>query len=118
LLILGEPGACPIWGINGFTEDHEAFLKTWTGKDLVLCLDSDEAGKAAATALGARLAAFSPRVVDLSPYKDPNELLSRAQDPKAEWARLVDSKDAAKEETQLQDGAGPRAIEGDGLSFL
>ena len=86
LLILGEPGVFPLWGINGWTEDHEAFLKTWTGKDLVLCLDSDEAGKAAAAALGARRAAYHPRTVDLSPYKDPNELLSRAQDPKAEWA--------------------------------
>ena len=119
LLILGESGACPIWGINGFTEDHEAFLKTWTGKDLVLCLDSDEAGKAAAATLGARLAAYNPRVLDLSPYKDPNELLSRAQDPKAEWSRLVASKDAAKERnaaTGRQEEAFEETKE-DGLSF-
>jgi len=119
LLILGEPGACPIWGINGFTEDHEAFLKTWTGKDLALCLDSDEAGKAAAAALGARLAAYHPRTVDLSPYKDPNELLSRAQDPRAEWARIIEPKDAAKEEKAARGSEGVTFEESkeDGLSF-
>jgi len=124
LLILGEPGALPLWGINGWTEDHEAFLKTWTGKDLLLCLDSDEAGKAATATLGARLAAYRPRTVDLSPYKDPNELLCKAGDPKATWSGLLgafeeESKDAAKERnaaTGRQEGAFEES-NGDGLSF-
>ena len=116
LLILGEPGAFPLWGVNGWTEDHEAFLKTWTGKDLALCLDSDEAGKAAAAALGTRLATYEPRMVSLSPYKDPNELLCKAEDPKVAWGGLLGTfeekkKDAAKEEK------GQGEPQADSLSF-
>jgi len=89
LLILGEPGALPLWGINGWTEDHETFLKQWTGKDLVLCMDSDEAGKGMAEGLSKRLSAYGPRIVDLSPFKDPNDLLCKAEDPKKTWKMLV-----------------------------
>ena len=124
LLILGEPGAFPLWGVNGWTEDHEAFLKTWMGKDLVLCLDSDEAGKAAAAMLGARLAAYHPRTVDLIPYKDPNELLCKADDPKAAWTGLLgafeEKKKGAPKEEKAAIGQRQEAFEenhGDGFSF-
>jgi DNA primase catalytic core len=119
LLILGEPGAFPLWGVNGWTPDHEAFLKGWTGKELVLALDSDEAGKAASALLAERLAAYKPRVLNLSPHKDPNELLCRAQDAKETWASLAAPpkiEDAAKEEKR----AAPERLpseDSDGFSF-
>ena len=106
LLILGEPGAFPLWGVNGWTEDHAAFLKEWRGKDLVLALDSDETGKGAASALAESLTLYNPRVLDLGEYKDPNELLCKAEHPKAAWARLVEPrpavlKDAPKEKESI-----------------
>ena len=102
LLLLGEPGAFPLWGTNGWTEDHAAFLKTWTGKDLVLCMDADAAGRSAAASLSETLSLYNPRTVDLGEVKDPNELLCKAKDAKAAWARLVEppsSPLAAKERT-------------------
>ena len=89
LLILGEPGAFPLWGVNGFTEDHASFLKGWRGKDLVLALDADEAGKGAALALAETLELYNPRAVDLGKYKDPNELLCKAKDPRGTWEGLA-----------------------------
>ncbi len=104
LLILGEPGALPLWGINGWTEDHEAFLKTWTGKDLMLCMDTDEAGKGVSGRLAKELSSYNPRILDLSPFKDPNDLLCKAEDPRKTWSmRLGPSKLplAAKEEKKV-----------------
>ena len=89
MILLGEPGAFPLWGVNGWTEDHASFLKGWRGKDLVLCLDSDEAGKGAASALAESLDPYGPRAVDLGSFKDPNELLCRAENPKEAWGRLA-----------------------------
>jgi len=122
LMILGEPGALPLWGIHGYTSDHEAFLKTWTGRDLVLCLDADEAGQAAAAALADSLSAYSPRTVDLGDYKDPNGLLCQAKDPKAEWAQLsapsfsLGAKDAPKKENLAKPGLTAPS-DPDGFSF-
>jgi len=101
LVHLGEPGALPLWGINGWTEDHETFLKQWTGKDLVICMDADEAGKGTAARLAKELSSYNPRVLDLSPFKDPNDLLMKADDPKATWTMLLGPSKpplAAKEE--------------------
>jgi DNA primase catalytic core len=131
LLILGEPGALPLWGVHGWTEDHEAFLKTWRGKDLVLALDSDEAGKGAASALAVSLALYNPRVLDLGEDKDPNELLSKEEDPKATWARLVAPRPVAVQDAPKEKEGGYQEeeksplppfekggiLEGDSLSF-
>jgi len=91
LIILGEPGALPLWGINGWTEDHATFVKSWRGKELVIALDSDEAGRGAASALAESLNLYNPRVVDLKEYKDPNALLCEAEGPKEKWAALAAS---------------------------
>ena len=126
LLILGEPGAFPLWGTNGWTEDHAAFLKTWTGKELVLCMDADAAGRSAAASLAETLSLYSPRAVDLGDYKDPNKLLCKAKDAKAAWARLVAppssplaAKGAPKEEKPLEaaEPEEPVLSESDGFTF-
>jgi len=118
LMILGEPGAFPLWGINGWTEDHETFMKTWTGKDLVICMDSDKAGKGTSERLAKELASYNPRVLDLSPFNDPNVLLMKADDPKKTWSMLVGSSKpsllvAAKEEKK----DAPPEPSPDGLSY-
>jgi DNA primase catalytic core len=115
LILLGEPGAFPLWGVNGWTEDHASFLKGWRGKDLVLALDSDEAGKGAALALAESLSLYHPRTVDLGKDKDPNELLSRDEDPKAAWARLVGPRPVALEGSRRETPEGPEV--GDSLPF-
>ena len=89
LILMGEPGAMPLWGINGFTKDHEEFLKSWRGKELVIALDSDEAGRGAASALAESLSLYNPRVVDMKEYKDQNALLCEAEDPKGKWKELA-----------------------------
>jgi DNA primase catalytic core len=129
LLLMGEPGAFPLWGVNGFTEDHAAFLKGWTGNDLVLCMDADAAGKSAAESLAKTLSLYNPRVVDLGEYKDPNELLCKARDAKAAWARIVEGgRGQSPAPTEELVGEGLRALpkqgpatpappEADGFSF-
>jgi DNA primase catalytic core len=128
LLMLGEPGAFPLWGTNGFTPDHAAFLKTWTGKDLVLCMDADAAGSAAAASLSETLSLYNPRTVDLGEYKDPNELLSKAKDAKGAWARLVEPPQASfpsgetsapKEEMppEAREPEEPAPSDSDGFTF-
>jgi hypothetical protein len=120
LILLGEPGAFPLWGVNGWTEDHASFLKGWRGKDLVLCLDSDEAGKGAASALAESLALYKPRVLDLGEYKDPNELLSRNEDAKATWARLLEPRPVAVAVPSIPAPIGDEPAEpssSDSLSF-
>jgi len=101
LILLGEPGALSLWGTNGWTEDHETFLKQWTGKDLVICMDADEAGKGTSERLAKDLSPYNPRVLDLSPFKDPNDLLVKAPDPRKTWSMLLGPSKpplAAKEE--------------------
>ena len=107
LILLGEPGALPLWGVNGFTEDHASFLKGWRGKDLVLALDSDETGKGAASSLAESLALYTPRILDLGEYKDPNELLCKAEEPKETWGRLVALPPAAPEDAPKEKELAP-----------
>jgi len=116
LILLEEPGAFPLWGINGFTEDHEVFMKTWRGKDLVICMDSDEAGQGTARDLAKRLSPYHPRIVDLSPFKDPNDLLCKAEDPKKTLKMLVGP---SKTPTPLaaKEKEAPAAPSAEGLSF-
>ena len=121
LILLGEPGAFPLWGVNGWTEDHAAFLKGWRGKDLVLALDGDDAGKGAAAALCESLSLYRPRTVDLGAFKDPNGLLCSSVNPKEEWGRLVAPaappaapKEAPKEkESACLGGRGPESSASD-----
>lgn len=76
LIAAGVVNVLPLYGVNGFTREHEALLARLRPTRIALALDADEAGRAAAAALRARLAAlgFEVRAVDL-PRKDANEVL-------------------------------------------
>lgn len=74
----GISNVVPIYGVNGWTPDHDALLDHHRVRRVVLSLDNDEAGHTAASALTQKLTArgVAVRVVQL-PAKDANELLVR-----------------------------------------
>ncbi|MEW6690275.1 MAG: DNA primase, partial [Pseudomonadota bacterium] len=74
----GLPNAIPIYGVNGWTADHDELLEKHRIRRVLLALDSDEAGQKAAAAIAEKLTARSidVRSIALS-AKDANELLVR-----------------------------------------
>jgi DNA primase len=86
--------AIPIYGTSGFTAEHLDTLKREGVKEVVLALDSDEAGKKATAQLREKLqaAGLSVRVVSYpAGVKDANELLvSRNGDAPEAFRRLLE----------------------------
>ena len=76
---------------TAFTPGHASLLKRYT-KEVYLAYDSDNAGRnAAKKAIQIlRNSGLSERVIDLSPYKDPDEFLS-AEGPEAYEDRIRDA---------------------------
>jgi hypothetical protein len=74
----GISSAVPIYGTNGFTEDHLDLLKRERVRRVILALDGDAAGRRATSALKEKLTSLGI-AVRVMPYpqglKDPNELL-------------------------------------------
>jgi DNA primase len=74
----GVFSAVPIYGTNGFTEDHLDLLKRERVRRVILALDGDAAGRRATSALKEKLTSLGI-AVRVMPYpqglKDPNELL-------------------------------------------
>lgn len=105
----GIATAIPIYGTNGFTDDHADLLKRERVRQVVLALDSDDPGAKATAALSERLLSLgiSVRVACLPEgIKDPNELLvSRNGDAGEAFRRILDD---AKAEAEAQADAGPR----------
>ncbi|HEU4388773.1 MAG TPA: CHC2 zinc finger domain-containing protein [Blastocatellia bacterium] len=68
----------PIYGTTGLTEEITAHLRECRVRRAVLMLDSDEAGRAAADEIAARLreTSIEARSVEL-PAKDPSEFIAR-----------------------------------------
>ena len=77
LLALGVANVVPIYGVNGWTRDHERLLEEGAAKSVTLLLDNDPAGERAAEALGEQLVKRGLRVraARLEEHKDPNEAL-------------------------------------------
>lgn len=88
----GITNVVPIYGVNGWTPDHDALLDHHRVRRIILALDNDEAGHAAAAALKEKLTArgLAVRVVQL-PAKDANEMLVRdgAAAFAATWKHLI-----------------------------
>lgn len=76
LIAAGVVNVLPLYGVNGFTPEHEALLARLRPARIALALDADDAGRAAAGALAQKLAApgREVRVVELV-RKDANEVL-------------------------------------------
>lgn len=65
----------PLYGTNGFTDDHAKLLAELRPARVVLAMDNDDAGRAATAKLVAQLATdFDMRVVELA-RKDLNDVL-------------------------------------------
>ncbi|MEW6364572.1 MAG: CHC2 zinc finger domain-containing protein, partial [Acidobacteriota bacterium] len=74
----GIANAIPIYGINGWTADHDELLEKHRTRRVVLALDSDEAGQKASAAIAEKLTARGIEVRNVVlPAKDANELLVR-----------------------------------------
>ncbi|MEW6690138.1 MAG: toprim domain-containing protein, partial [Pseudomonadota bacterium] len=72
------PNAIPIYGINGWTTDHDELLEKHRIRRVVLALDSDDAGQKASAAIAEKLTARGIDVRNIVlPAKDANELLMR-----------------------------------------
>lgn len=88
----GIPNAIPIYGVNGWTVDHDELIEKHRVRRVVLALDSDEAGQKASAALSEKLLA---RAIDITnivfPAKDANEMLVEMGPIEfaAEWKKLV-----------------------------
>jgi DNA primase catalytic core len=88
----GIPNAVPLYGTNGYTQDHAALLEKNRIRRVILALDADEAGRTAARALGEKLRGRGLEVLDvLLPAKDPSDLLLREgrEGFATAWGRLV-----------------------------
>ncbi|MEW6689061.1 MAG: DNA primase [Pseudomonadota bacterium] len=90
----GIANVVPVYGVNGWTPDHDGLLDKHRVRRVVLALDSDEAGEKASAAIAERLmrCGIDTRTVSL-PAKDANELLVReGPDGFARiWRELVSS---------------------------
>lgn len=88
----GIPNVVPLYGTNGWTQDHDALLEKHRIRRVVLALDADEAGRKAASALAQKLRGRGIEVLDVVlPVKDPNQLLV-AEGPEGfgrSWSRLL-----------------------------
>ena len=90
----GIMNAIPIYGVNGWTADHDELLDKHRIRRIILALDSDDAGQKAAIAL---MNTLTSRGIDVKnivlPEKDANEMLVKegAAEFAQIWAKLVSS---------------------------
>jgi DNA primase catalytic core len=88
----GIPNVVPIYGVSGWTADHDQLLEAQRIRRVVLALDSDDAGERAASAIAEKLTARGIDVERVTlPAKDANELLVRdgAAAFAAAWKQLI-----------------------------
>ncbi|MGH2667507.1 MAG: toprim domain-containing protein, partial [bacterium] len=75
----GLRNASCVYGVQGFTADHEELLQRFRVKRVTLCLDGDDAGERATRVIGDRLRklGLDVDVARLAGAKDASELLTR-----------------------------------------
>lgn len=75
----GYLNAIPIYGANGYIQDHAEFFKRFGTKKVTLALDPDETGKKAAAAIAEklRLIGIATQTLQLPVDVDPNALLQK-----------------------------------------
>jgi DNA primase len=80
LVQLGIQNAVPLYGTNGLTDDHIRLFRDGRLKEIVLCMDADDAGRKATVRIAGRLRDLRIPIstVALSEgIKDPNDFLTR-----------------------------------------
>ena len=75
----GYLNAIPIYGTNGFIQEHTEFLQRFGVKKVILALDPDESGKKAAAAIAGKLQLIGivTQSLQLPAGVDPNALLQK-----------------------------------------
>jgi len=74
----GVPHVLPLYGVNGFTDDHAAWIEEARPERVLIALDTDDTGRKGAAVLADRLTTPGRDVVIVDlPTKDANELLTR-----------------------------------------
>jgi DNA primase catalytic core len=72
----GVHNAIPLFGVNGFCDDHSELIRRFDVKSVVVALDSDETGRRATPHVCGQLQELGVKVRAIEwPEKDPNELL-------------------------------------------
>lgn len=113
----GVMNVLPLYGVSGLTPDHETLLAIVKPKRVALCLDNDEAGRAATAKLAERLSAeVDVRVIELD-RKDLNEVIVidgvdalrrvlRGEGPSSSASPTSPENGAAEEETRVHVSEG------------
>ncbi|MEO6326069.1 MAG: toprim domain-containing protein [Thermoanaerobaculia bacterium] len=76
LVEAGVGNAIPLYGVNGFSDDHRELVRRFGVTSVVVALDADETGRRATPHVASAFAELgvAVRVIEW-PEKDPNELL-------------------------------------------
>jgi 5S rRNA maturation endonuclease (ribonuclease M5) len=80
LYSVGIKNVVPLYGVNGFTEDHVRLFREHRTKSVALCLDNDPAGDRARPLIAERLKSLGVEVADVllpKEYKDVNDALQK-----------------------------------------
>ena len=106
LIEIGFPNVLPLYGTSGFTQDHLNLLSNHPVKEVILCLDNDQAGQQAVTKLLSKLNPLGIEVSNLilpEGIKDPNEYIQNGGD-KEDFQELIDSRSSLtiKEKKQTE----------------
>ncbi len=113
----GIPNVVPIYGVSGWTADHDDLLDAQRIRRMVLALDSDEAGGRAAAAIAEKLAVRGIDVQRVSlPAKDANELLVR--DGAASFATTWQQLRAKPAAPAAKEKSSNIALDTDGGSYV
>lgn len=113
----GVMNVVPIYGVNGWTSDHDALLEKHRVRRVVLALDSDAPGQNAAAALAHNLESKGLAVRNVVlPAKDANELLVREGRERfaAIWRELLRGSAERRNDEQRKEEPPAARIERDG----
>ena len=105
----GVVNVLPLYGVHGWTGEHESLLARLRPKRIVLAFDGDAAGAAAAASLSGKLAAagFEVRVIELA-GKDVNDVLVREGAQVLKNAVAWPSSLASGSPSQVREGAASK----------
>jgi DNA primase catalytic core len=102
----GYTNVLAIWGVNGLTEDHLSFIRSERIMQLTLCLDGDDAGRAARAVLTEKLKPTGASIfsVDMPKDMDINVLFAEKDGPSRFSALLETSQKAISSEAIPEHG--------------